>query len=54
MKESPAYYRVCCPNCGKYMKVRILDLEGTVRLSLRCPSCKQDSTLELKDIKARQ
>ena len=54
MKEDRSYYRVCCPNCGKYMKVRILELEGTLRLSMRCPSCKQESTLELKDIKAAE
>ena len=52
MKESPSYYRVCCPNCGKYMKVRILELRGELRFSLHCPSCKQQSTVELKDIQA--
>jgi len=52
--EKPTYYRVCCPNCGKFLKVRILELRGTLRYSLYCTSCKQSSVVELSDIKARQ
>jgi len=50
--EKPTYYRVCCPNCGKFLKVRILELRGTLRYSLYCTSCKRSSVVELSDIKA--
>ena len=51
-EEKPQYYKVRCPNCGHFFKVRILRLEGSVRLSVFCPDCKRASTIELDDIKA--
>lgn len=50
--DKAQYYKVRCPNCGHFFKVRILYLDGNLRLSVFCPDCKRASTIELTDIKA--
>lgn len=52
LEEKPQYYKVRCPNCGHFFKVRILRLDGSVRLSVFCPDCKRASKIELDGIKA--
>lgn len=42
--------KVACPLCGKATNVAILHLEGVLRYSLRCRSCKGESEVEIKDI----
>lgn len=42
--------QIRCPRCGKTLPVRILDLEGKLALSVRCPDCKRVSKIELQDI----
>lgn len=43
--------KIVCPVCGKATNVAIWYLEGTLRYSLRCRSCKQESEVEIRDIK---
>lgn len=50
-QEKKTYIEVRCPSCGKFVGIRILELSGTLRYSLRCKNCKQISTVELSDIK---
>lgn len=52
--EKAQYYKVRCPNCGHFFKVRILRLDGELRLSVFCPDCKRVSTIELNGIKAAE
>lgn len=54
MDGNMQYYKVRCPNCGHFFKVRILRLEGNLRLSVFCPDCKRASTIELQDIEAEE
>lgn len=42
--------KIVCPICGKATNVAILHLNGTLRYSLRCRSCKQESEVEVRDI----
>ena len=44
--------QVRCPLCGKTFPVRVKELKGVLRLSVRCPQCKRVSSLELQDINA--
>jgi len=53
-REKPTYYRLCCPNCGKFTRVRILSLEGKAKISMKCRDCGQVSIIELQDIKASE
>ena len=39
-----------CPVCNNTLPVRIVELEGKARISIRCPHCKRKSMLELQDI----
>lgn len=43
--------KIVCPLCGKATNVGIKHLEGTLRYSLRCRSCKKISEVEIKDIR---
>ena len=54
MEEKAKYYKVRCPNCGHFFNVCILELAGSIRLSVFCPDCKRASTIELQDIKASE
>ena len=49
MEEKPR--KIVCPQCGKATNVSIKHLEGTLRYSLRCRSCKKISEVEIKDIR---
>lgn len=52
MKEKEKRIRkIVCPVCGKATNVAIIYLEGVLRYSLRCRSCKQESEIEIKDIR---
>lgn len=42
--------QVRCPLCGKTFPVRVKELRGTLRLSVRCPHCKRISEIALQDI----
>ena len=42
--------QVRCPLCGKAFPVRVNELKGTLRLSVRCPQCKRISEIVLQDI----
>ena len=43
--------QINCPLCGKPFPVRVQSLEGTLRLSIRCPHCKRVSEIRLQDIR---
>lgn len=43
--------QVVCPRCRKQFPVRVQELSGTIRLSVRCPNCKKVSEIILQDIK---
>lgn len=43
--------QITCPLCKKPLPVRVQELEGKVRVSVRCPNCKQISEIALQDIK---
>lgn len=43
--------KIVCPVCGKATNVGILKLDGVLRYSLKCRSCKQVSEVEIKDIR---
>lgn len=42
--------KIVCPVCGKATNVCIRHLDGTLRYSLRCRSCKSISEVEIRDI----
>lgn len=42
--------QVRCPLCGKAFPVRVNELKGSLRLSVRCPHCKRISEIALQDI----
>ncbi len=42
--------KVVCPQCGKALPVRIMELEGRLRYSIVCRSCKAKSEVEIRDI----
>ena len=51
MKENEQKLRkIVCPICGKATNVGILKLDGVIRYSLKCRSCKKVSEVEIKDI----
>lgn len=50
-REGNKKVRIVCPICGKPTNISILHLDGTLRYSLRCRSCKGESEVEIKDIK---
>ncbi|MBO4924512.1 MAG: hypothetical protein J5382_10380 [Bacteroidales bacterium] len=52
MKRSENGVQVRCPLCGKTIPVRVDELRGNLRLSIRCPQCKRVSNIELQDISA--
>lgn len=43
--------KIVCPVCGKATNVSIKHLDGTLRYSLRCRSCKTISEVEIRDIR---
>lgn len=43
--------KIVCPVCGKTTNVSIMHLNGELRYSLRCRSCKQISEVVIKDIR---
>lgn len=49
VKKETEYIKVACPCCGKALPMRILDLKGTLRYSVKCRNCKQESEVEIKN-----
>ena len=43
--------QISCPRCKKTFPVRVQELVGSVRISVRCPHCKCISEIALKDIR---
>lgn len=43
--------QISCPLCGKKIPVRVQELSGKLRLSVRCPNCKRVSEIQLQDIR---
>lgn len=41
--------KVVCPQCGKALPVRILELNGRLRYSLVCRNCKAKSEVEIRE-----
>ena len=41
--------KVVCPQCGKALPVRILELEGRLRYSIVCHNCKAKSEVEIRE-----
>lgn len=42
--------QVVCPYCKKPFPVRVQSLDGSLRLSVRCPHCKRIGEIALQDI----
>lgn len=42
--------QINCPLCKKPFPVRVQELSGRLRLSVRCPHCKRISEIALQDI----
>lgn len=42
--------QINCPLCKKPFPVRVQNLDGRLRLSVRCPHCKRISEIVLQDI----
>lgn len=42
--------KLVCPQCGKALPVRILELKGKLRYSLVCRNCKAKSEVEIQEI----
>ena len=42
--------QISCPLCGKRFPVRVQELVGKLRVSIRCPNCKRVSEIQLQDI----
>lgn len=49
-KKERKVRKIVCPICGKATNVSIVHLEGILRYSLRCRSCKEESEVEIKNI----
>lgn len=45
------YTKVVCPQCGKILPVRILDLNGRIKFSVKCRSCGKVSEIAIEDSK---
>lgn len=50
-KKEKKVRKIVCPVCGKATNVSIIGLDGTLRYSLRCRSCKEESEVEIKNIR---
>jgi transcription elongation factor Elf1 len=50
-KKEKKVRKIVCPVCGKATNVSIISLDGTLRYSLRCRSCKEESEVEIKNIR---
>ena len=48
--DSKKEVKVVCPQCGKALPVRIIELKGRLRYSIVCRNCKAKSEVEIKDI----
>lgn len=42
--------KVVCPQCGKVLPVRIIELKGKLRYSIVCHRCKAKSEIEIENI----
>lgn len=42
--------KIICPVCSKATNVAIMKLDGVLRYSLKCRSCKTVSEVEIRDI----
>lgn len=40
---------VVCPQCGKALPVRIIELKGRLRYSIVCRNCKAKSEVEIQE-----
>ncbi len=49
-KREHRVIKVACPQCGKALPVRIMELEGRLRYSIVCRNCKAMSEVEIRDI----
>lgn len=50
-KKEKKVRKIVCPACGKATNVSIIQLDGELRFSLRCRSCKEESEIVLKNIR---
>lgn len=50
MEKEKRVMKIVCPRCGKATNVAIIHLDGILRFSLRCRSCKKESEVEIRDI----
>ena len=49
-KKERKIRKIVCPVCGKATNIGIVYLEGNLKISLRCRSCKEESEIEIKNI----
>ena len=50
-KVEPKGVQIACPRCRKQFPVRVKELSGELRISVRCPNCKRVSEIILQDIR---
>lgn len=43
--------QIICPLCKKSFPIRVQELVGKIRFSVRCPHCKRISEIALQDIR---
>ncbi len=43
------FTKIACPQCGKPFPVRIIQLNGRLRYSIRCKSCGKISEIEIEN-----
>lgn len=43
--------QITCPRCKNQFPVRVQELSGKARISVRCPACKKVSEIILQDIR---
>ena len=48
-KEHIKFTKIACPQCGRPFPVRILDLKGKIRFSVKCKSCGKVSEIAIGD-----
>lgn len=50
MDDKEKYTKIACPRCGKPLPIRIIELKGKLRYSIKCKACGKISEVEIENI----